>query len=151
MNIIINSINYQGSIVDGPGIRTILYVQGCEKQCDGCHNRKTWNIKKGTSISIVELVAEISKKSINNKLTISGGEPLLQVSAILELVKKMDGFSIALYTGFDLEDVPKELLEHLEYIKVGRYEKNKRCITVDYIGSTNQQFIDLQRLRNEKY
>jgi anaerobic ribonucleoside-triphosphate reductase activating protein len=78
-------------------------------------------------------------------LTISGGEPLLQTPAILKLVKELNDFNIVLYTGYELDDVPRELLDHLDYIKVGKYEKSKRCTTIDYLGSTNQRFIKLGR------
>lgn len=104
-------------------------------------------MKLGKSVPVSELANEIRNKSISRKLTISGGEPLLQTPAILELVKELDDFDIVLYTGYELEDVPKELLDHLDCIKVGKYEKNKRCTTVDYAGSTNQRFIPLRRVK----
>ena len=77
MNILINSIDYKGSIVDGPGIRTVLYLQGCEQRCEGCHNTGTWDINIGKFVSVIDLANEIRRRSFNNKLTISGGEPLL--------------------------------------------------------------------------
>ena len=152
MDIIINSVDYKGSIVDGPGIRTVLYLQGCEQRCDGCHNASTWNIDEGKTVPIDVLCKEIITKSMTKKITISGGEPLLQTPAVLELIKKLKchNFNICLYTGYELEDVPEELLEQLDYIKVGRYEKDKRCTTIDYIGSTNQRFIDIRREIHEK-
>ncbi len=152
MNLIINSIDYSGSIVDGPGIRTVLYLQGCELRCDGCHNSSTWNIDDGKKATIEELVEEIVTKSNTKKITITGGEPLLQTPAVLELLKKLklNNFNIVLYTGFELEDVNNELFPYLDYLKVGRYEKEKRCTTVDYIGSTNQRFIDLEGDENEE-
>jgi len=152
MEIRINSIDYSGSIVDGPGIRTVLYLQGCEQRCDGCHNSSTWNIDDGKIIPINVLVEEIINKSMTNKITISGGEPLLQTPAVLGLIKKLklNNFNIVLYTGYELEEVNNELLPHLDYIKVGRYEKDKRCTTLDYIGSTNQRFIDLRRKNYER-
>lgn len=145
MELIINSIDYSGSIVDGPGIRTVLYVQGCNQRCEGCHNPSTWNKKLGRTIAVTELAQDIRNKSITKNLTISGGEPLVQVLPILELVKLLDDFNIVLYTGLNLEDVPAELLPHLDYIKVGKYDKSKHCTTVDYVGSTNQCFINLRR------
>ena len=145
MNIMINSIDYKGSIVDGPGIRTVLYLQGCEQRCEGCHNPTTWDINKGKSVSVTELANEIRINSYNNKLTISGGEPLSQVPAVMELITLLKDFNIALYTGYELGKVPKELVQKLDYIKVGKYEKEKHCTTMDYIGSTNQRFITLKR------
>jgi len=150
MKLRINSINYRGSIVDGPGIRTVLFVQGCKQRCESCHNPSTWEIDAGISISVIELAADIRNKSKNKKLTISGGEPLLQVPAVLELIKLLHDFNIVLYTGYDFKDVPSELLFHLDYIKVGKYEKDKHCTTIDYIGSKNQQFIHVERLKNER-
>ena len=151
MDIIVNSIDYSGSIVDGHGIRTVLYLQGCELRCEGCHNPGTWNIDDGKNFPVEVLVDEIITKSMTNKITISGGEPLLQTVPVLELIKKLksNNFNIVLYTGYELEEVNNEILKQLDYIKVGRYEKDKRCTTVDYIGSTNQRFIDLKRNNNE--
>jgi len=144
--LIINSIDYTGSIVDGPGIRTVLYVQGCNQRCEGCHNPRTWDIKAGKSVPTADIADEIRRKSMTKNLTISGGEPLLQIPAVLELVKNLEDFDIALYTGLTLEDVPKELQSRLHYVKVGHYDKSKHCSTVDYVGSTNQCFIDLRRV-----
>jgi anaerobic ribonucleoside-triphosphate reductase activating protein len=143
MDLIINSIDYTGSIVDGPGIRTVLFIQGCNKKCDGCHNPNTWDIKKGRKIHIENLISKLRSNVINKKLTISGGEPLLQYPAVLELVKGLIDFDIALYTGFEFEKVPRELFTYLNYIKVGKYVKEQRCTTIPFIGSTNQRFIDL--------
>jgi anaerobic ribonucleoside-triphosphate reductase activating protein len=143
MKIIINSIDYYGSIVDGPGIRTVVYLQGCEQKCLGCHNPNTWDISKGTPRDITNIVEELRDRVFNKKLTISGGEPLMQYQAVLELIKSLHDFDIALYTGFELDEVPKDLLEHLHYIKVGCYIQENSCTTSPFIGSTNQKFIDL--------
>ncbi len=149
MKIRINSIDYRGSIVDGPGIRTVLFVQGCKHRCDSCHNPNTWEIDAGIWIDVSDLAADIRVKSKNKKLTISGGEPLLQIPALLELIKFLDDFNIVLYTGYELESVPHALLYKLEYIKVGKYENIKSCTTISYVGSDNQQFIHIGRLKYE--
>lgn len=146
MKIVINSINYSGSIVDGPGIRTVVYLQGCEQRCLGCHNPNTWDIGKGISMDTHDLVKTLQVNVINKKLTISGGEPLQQYSAILEVLKGLPDFNIVLYTGFEFEDVPKEILKHVHYIKAGKYIHEKRCTDISYIGSTNQKFINLKEV-----
>ena len=64
----------------------------------------------------------------------------------LELVKKLSDFNIVLYTGYELDDIPKEFLENIEYIKVGKFDKNKHSTTMDYLGSSNQRFIPLRRV-----
>lgn len=149
MKIVINSIDYSGSIVDGPGIRTVLFVQGCLRKCEDCHNPSTLDIEMGKEIDIEEIVEDLNKKCLNKKLSISGGEPLLQYPAILELIKKLHNFDIVLYTGFEFNDVPKEILKHVNYIKVGKYLKEKRTTITPYIGSKNQKFINLKGEINE--
>jgi len=149
MKIIINSIDYSGSIVDGPGIRTVLFVQGCKRKCEDCHNPSTWDIDKGKEFDIEDIVEDLRKKCLNKKLTISGGEPLLQYPVILELVKSLDDFNIVLYTGFEFEDVPKEILKYVNYIKVGNFIKEQRTTIIPFIGSKNQKFIDLRGKSDE--
>ncbi len=85
MFIRINSIRYNNSVVDGPGIRTVLFMQGCDLHCKGCQNRSTWDIEKGKKVDIDELVNELTKKVFNKKITISGGEPLMQIDFLIEL------------------------------------------------------------------
>jgi len=144
MKLRIRKVDYRGSIVDGPGIRTVLFVQGCDRHCVGCHNPTTWDKKDGIEREVKEIIYELRKECYNKKLTISGGEPLLQYPAILELVKNLQDFDIALYTGFDLEDVPPEILKYIKYIKVGCYIEEKRTTIKPYIGSSNQKFIKLK-------
>lgn len=149
MKIRINSIDYRGSIVDGPGVRTVLFLQGCAKRCDGCHNYETWDVNGGLLAEVDDIVRQLKNNCINKKLTISGGEPLLQYCSVIELVKKLKDFSIILYTGYQLDEVPTEILQYLDYIKTGEYIKEKRTLKIPYIGSKNQQFIDLRRKKNE--
>ncbi len=147
MKLRINTIDYKGSIVDGPGIRTVLFVQGCDKHCPGCHNPCTWDRKDGIELEIEEIISNLRKKCHNKKLTISGGEPLLQYPTVLELVKSIQDFDIALYTGFEIEDVPSEIFQYIKYLKVGSYIEKKRTTITPYIGSANQKFIRLKDLR----
>lgn len=142
MDIYINSILYNRSLVDGPGIRTVVFLQGCNLYCPECHNKNTWEMNKGKKISIDYLVKELNRKVINKKITISGGEPLMQFAALKELLLKLklSNFNIALYTGHEFEEVPKELFKHLDYIKTGRFIKKLQTSVVPYVGSTNQKF-----------
>ena len=150
MKININSIDYSGSIVDGPGIRTVLFVQGCKRRCEDCHNPSTWDVDKGIYYNVDEIIKKLNKNCLNKKLTISGGEPILQYPAILELVRKLKGFDIVLYTGFEFEDIPKEILNYIDYIKVGKYIKEKRTTIAPYIGSINQEFINIKNKNNSE-
>ena len=143
MNLVVHSIDYSGSIVDGPGIRTVLFVQGCERRCLGCHNPGTWPLDAGSTFPVTELVTRLRSRITNRRLTISGGEPLLQAEAVIALLESLPEFNIVLYTGDKLDRIPPALLSKLDYIKVGSFESNKRTTTTPYVGSTNQQFIDL--------
>ena len=87
----------------------------------------------------------IDQKTPMRRITISGGEPLLQMEGLLELVSSLrqKGYDIAVYTGNDLADVPQALLENINYIKVGDYQQEHRTSVKPYVGSTNQEFIKL--------
>ncbi len=142
MDIYINKILYNRSLVDGPGIRTVIFLQGCDIKCSGCHNEKTWNMLDGHKISVKELFNLINDVTINKKVTISGGEPLLQLEALRELLKlfKDNNYDIALYTGHIKDELPKDLLPYLTYLKTGRFIKEKQTSVIPYVGSTNQCF-----------
>lgn len=144
MNLVINTIDYSGSVVDGPGIRTVIFVQGCIRRCEGCHNPATWDVHAGVSMPVEDLIEELRHKVRNRKLTISGGEPLLQADAVLSLVKGLPEFNIALYTGAELHEIPRELIACLDYVKVGRFIQEKRSTTAPYVGSSNQEFLALR-------
>ena len=116
--IIINSIDYRGSICDGPGIRTVVFLQGCNIHCKGCQNPQTWDIHKGKQVTINKLIDEICANSYTKRITISGGEPLMQVEAVYELIrglheKKMD---IALYTSYEYKNIPQLGQKHCKII-----------------------------------
>ena len=111
----------------------------------GCHNPETWPIDGGIAVAVTDLVVELRSKVANKKITISGGEPLLQTPAVIALLEELPDFNVALYTGAELHEVPKKLVGYLDYIKVGRYEADKRTTTSPYLGSSNQQFIQLRQ------
>lgn len=142
----INSIRYNNSVVDGPGIRTVLFMQGCDLHCKGCQNKSTWNINKGIEIDIDDLVNELNKKVFNKKITISGGEPLMQKEALIELINKLSnlGFDIALYTGHQKEDVPIILIEKIKYLKTGNFIQKLKTTIKPFVGSENQVFEEVK-------
>ena len=140
MKVYINSIKFNRSLVDGPGVRTVVFFQGCDLRCKGCQNPSAWDIKKGTEVETQELATLLKKEVCNKKITFSGGEPLMQADALIELVKLLDGFNIAVYTGHELCDVPQELLERINYIKTGPFKEELKTSTLAYMGSSNQEF-----------
>lgn len=111
--------------VDGPGIRFVIFMQGCTLKCKYCHNRDTWNTKAGTKISTDELIKQILnyKTYIDNSgggVTVSGGEPLLQVEFVTELFKKLK--KLGIHTTLDTAgSLPisyqiKELLKYTDLV-----------------------------------
>lgn len=146
MNIVINSIRYNNSHVDGPGIRTVLFLQGCDIHCKGCQNQSTWDITKGTAVSIDNLVADLEKHCFNKKITISGGEPLVQKNSLLELISKLnkDNFDIALYTSHIRSEVPDEIIKQVKYLKTGSFVENLKTTIKPFVGSTNQIFEEIK-------
>ena len=109
------------SLCDGFGYRTVLFLQGCDLHCKGCQNKSTWDINKGTEIDTKELASILRKQCFNKELTISGGEPLCQIDALVELLEELKDFDLCLYTGHALSEVPERVLSYLKYIKVGPF------------------------------
>lgn len=114
----IHSIETLGT-VDGPGLRFVVFMQGCHLRCKYCHNRDTWNTCAGQVVTLDELVNKIENytnyfKASGGGVTISGGEPLLQIDFLISLFKKLKTQNIhtAIDTSgmFDLTDKLKELI-----------------------------------------
>lgn len=149
----IHSLSFDGSVADGPGIRSLIFFQGCKAHCPGCHNPETWEIDKGIIYSVDELVDEIITKSMTKRITISGGEPLLQKDSLIDLLHKLKvcNFDIALYTGFDLKDIPQEILVSIDYVKTGLFVLEKKSSLLQYVGSENQSFIATSDLNLHQY
>lgn len=136
------------SLCDGYGYRTVVFLQGCNLRCPGCQNPSTWDINKGISVDVKDLAHQLREKCLNKKLTISGGEPLLQADALKELLEELKDFDLCLYTGHELNEVPQEILRYLKYIKVGIFKKELKTSMKPFVGSTNQEFLEVKH--NEK-
>lgn len=145
-DIYLNCICYDYSIADGPGLRTLIFMQGCDLRCPFCQNEKIWNKKGGYKWSIKILINELKKNSITKKVTITGGEPLFQLKALETLVDELykEQFNIVLYTGHRKEDVPKDILSKINYLKYGPFIYSKRTSTIPFVGSSNQVFEKLR-------
>lgn len=121
-------------------------MQGCDLRCPFCQNQKIWDIKSGYKWSIKVLINELKKNSITKKVTITGGEPLFQLEALKTLVDELykEQFNIVLYTGHRKEDVPKDILSKINYLKYGPFIYSKRTSTIPFVGSSNQVFEKLR-------
>ena len=144
------------SIVDGPGYRFAVFVQGCPHGCPGCHNPGTHDVNGGYLSDTQEIIAQMGKNPFVRGVTLSGGEPMLQSAALLEVAKaaKEKGMSVWCYTGFTLEALLKEnrpdrmaLLEAVDVLVDGPYLAHERSIDLLYCGSKNQRLIDMNKTR----
>lgn len=146
------------SIVDGPGIRFTIFTQGCAHHCFNCHNPETWDFDKGKDVDIDELISKINRNPLLQGITLSGGDPLYQVNACLELVKKVkelnSDLDIIIYTGFTFEELAinfKKNNDLLSLLKLsdtlidGKYEDSLRDLTLKFRGSSNQRVINLKK------
>ncbi len=140
----VNAISKHESLVDGPGLRTVIYLQGCKRHCKNCHNPSTWPLESGTRYSVGELKEIIRKTAFNKKITLSGGEPLLQAKAIENLIEALPEFDFCMYTGYDMPDIPQAILSKLHYVKIGAFDERYKTTTRPYLGSSNQKFINLR-------
>ena len=142
------------SIVDGPGFRYVLFVQGCSHKCKGCHNPESWDPNAGINMSIQEILDDISRYPNIKNITISGGEPFEQVSAVNELVKilKTKNKHIMIYTGYTFEELfatynPEvyDIIRNTDILVDGKFELEKRDLTLTFKGSSNQRIIDVKK------
>ena len=145
------------SIVDGPGIRTVIWTQGCSHNCKGCHNPTTHDFKGGFSVNVEEINKELDTLLGQQGITLSGGDPMFQAKACAKIAKhaKEKGLNVWCYTGFTYEQVllSKEMLNLLKYVDVlvdGKFDINKFSLNLDFRGSTNQRIIDVQKSLKEK-
>lgn len=147
------------SIVDGEGIRTVIWFQGCLHHCKECHNPETWNFDGGIEFDVEEIKAEIKNLKYQNGVTLSGGDPFFQPIAALEIAKYAHslGLNVWCYTGFTFEELldediaKKEFLKNIDVLIDGRFEIAKKSLAYKFRGSTNQRIIDVTKsLENNK-
>ncbi len=138
------------SIVDGPGIRTTFFGQGCPHHCPGCHNPETWAFSGGTPMQTQDMVAIVRANPLCRGVTFSGGEPFAQPEGFCELAAalKEAGYEVASYTGYTLEQLlsgtqaQKQLLAQIDVLIDGPFIQAQRSLEVPFRGSRNQRILD---------
>lgn len=140
------------SIVDGPGIRYTIFVQGCPHHCEGCHNPNTHSFSGGELIDSMELLEKIKNNPILDGVTFSGGEPFCQAEALAELGRKIKklGLNIITYTGYEFEYLYEnrekngwgKLLEVTDYLIDGKFISAEKSLEVRFRGSKNQRYLN---------
>ena len=142
-------------VANGPGVRVTLWVAGCSHQCKGCHNPESWDEQAGKPFTEkeIEYIDKVLENPYIKGLTLSGGDPFLHYNShqLLELVKRVKenhpNKTIWCYTGYTFEQLSKnlKLLQYIDVLVDGRFELDKRDITLQFRGSSNQRLIDVQK------
>jgi len=142
------------SIVDGPGLRFVLFLQGCRLHCPGCQNPQTWDFDGGTLVSAADVLARIKLDPLVHGVTFSGGEPFEQAKALLPLAAelKQQGYHLMAFTGYTLEQLlqkpeRRDFLEKMDLIVDGAYIEAQKSLSLRFRGSRNQRIINIPATR----
>ena len=144
------------SVSDGPGIRLVVFTQGCHHRCEGCHNPETWDFEGGRMIETSEIVKLVKENPLLSGITLSGGEPFLQAEKLIPLVREVKdyGKNVVIYTGYTFEKLlelgkkkpsVRKLLSGADYLIDGPFIKPLKTLNLPFRGSSNQRFIDLKK------
>lgn len=141
------------SIVDGPGIRTTVFCQGCPHHCQGCHNPETWEFGCGTPMEEERIFEIIRRNPLCRGVTFSGGEPFAQPEGFAKLAKllKAAGYEVASYSGYTFEQLlrgtpgQRELLENIDVLIDGPFVMAERSLELYFRGSRNQRILDVPK------
>lgn len=146
----------RNSIVDGEGIRAVVWTQGCPHNCPGCHNPETHDFGGGVLVDVEELKEEINSLDSEVGVTLSGGDPFVQPEACLEIAKychKID-LNVWCYTGYTYEQLLKkseanpiigEFLNEIDVLVDGRFVQRLKSLEAKFRGSKNQRLIDMKK------
>ncbi len=140
----------EGTSVDGPGLRTSIYLAGCSHHCPGCHNPESWNPSGGDDRTLDQLMEVIAYNEA--PVTFSGGDPLAQPVPLAQLVKRIKkelGYNIWCYTGYTWDQVMQhpqlmEVVKHIDVLVDSPFILNQRNTKLRFRGSNNQRLIDVQ-------
>ena len=146
------------SIVDGPGIRYVLFVQGCPHHCPGCHNPSTHDFDGGYSDTVENIFRDFCENPILTGMTLSGGEPMCRVKPLLKLAKlvREKKKDIVIYTGYTIEELAErakkepevaELLLTARLVVDGPFVEDKRDLSLVFRGSGNQRLLYADDIR----
>lgn len=148
------------SIVDGPGIRMVVFAQGCKHKCPGCHNPETHSFDGGELVTVDSIIGLAKRNPLLDGITFSGGDPFEQAEAFTVLAReaKKLNLNIMTYTGYTYEYILENsskhmgwdtLLDETDILVDGRFEMDKRNLLLKFRGSGNQRLIDVKRTRAE--
>ena len=142
------------SIVDGEGIRAVIWTQGCSHHCTGCHNPETHSFRDGFLVDIESVKQQITQLEGQDGITFSGGDPMEQAEVCSELAQYCHsiGLNVWCYTGYTFEELIdkmkyfpaiKTFLENIDVLVDGKFILSERSYDVIFRGSKNQRLIDV--------
>lgn len=141
-------------MLNGEGLRVVLWVSGCTHHCKGCHNPITWDTNGGVPFdetAKAELIEALDHDYISG-ITLSGGDPLFMenredVAALLKEIKAhLPNKTIWLYTGYRWEEVSAlPLMDEIDVLVDGRFVEDLKNTKLHWVGSSNQRIIDVQK------
>jgi len=151
-------IDYKAfNFVDGEGVRNSLYVSGCMFHCKGCYNAATWSFRAGipyTNVLEEQIMTDLAQPYVQG-LTLLGGEPFLNTSFLLPLIKRikreLPEKDIWSWTGYTWEEMMQETEDKLEMLSLidilvdGRFDISKKNLMLQFRGSSNQRIIDVKK------
>jgi len=149
------------SIVDGEGIRAVIWFQGCPHKCLGCHNPESHDFNAGFEMNLSDLLTQIEQLENQSGITLSGGEPMMQPEASLVIVQtaKNFGMSVWCWSGFTFEELLTmsetkpiyiDLLNSIDVLVDGKFVLEKKSLNIKFRGSSNQRILDLKASMEEK-
>lgn len=144
------------SIVDGEGLRAVIWFQGCKHNCAGCHNPETHDLCGGFETTTEKIKREIDSLIIQDGVTLSGGDPFFQPEAMLDICTfvKSKKLNIWAYTGYTFEQLIElsndnqiyfDILKQLDVLVDGRFILKDKSLSILFRGSTNQRIIDVKK------
>lgn len=143
------------SIVDGPGFRYAIFVQGCPHNCKGCHNPNTHDFNGGKIVDTEVIINQIGEDPLLDGVTFSGGEPFCQCEPLYEIGKKVKEkrLNIVTYTGYEYEwliahkneNHISDLLSVTDILIDGKFILEERSLELRFKGSKNQRIIDVKK------
>lgn len=145
------------SNIYGPGLRSVVWMQGCSLHCSGCWNKEMWSHSPKHLYTLDELWTKFSlSESKIEGITLLGGEPLDQAPATRAIAKraKSEGLSLTLFTGYELHEIASmglaDILDYVDILITGRYIEHLRTLEHQWIGSTNQEIHFLTQRYDER-
>ncbi|MBR2680013.1 MAG: anaerobic ribonucleoside-triphosphate reductase activating protein [Exiguobacterium sp.] len=148
------------SVVDGPGVRFVIFTQGCPRSCPGCQNPETQSTCGGYSMQIDRILEMIRSNPLLRGVTFSGGEPFMQAGPLAELAKEVHqmGLSVMVYSGYRYEDLVagdrtdwNALLSETDVLVDGPYVESQRSLALLFRGSANQRLIDVPKSLKQRH